>query len=99
MTEQTALVIFVGMTAFAWVAIATIVVLIGIQILRLLRETRGLISQVKSAGEAAIADVEEFRSKLKAEGSKVWSVVDFVVGMATKKLVSKRTRVKKEEEL
>lgn len=99
MTEQTALVIFVGMTAFAWVAIALVVVLIGIQIVKLLRETRELLAHVKSAGEAAIADVEELRSRLRAEGSKVWGIVDFAVRMATKKLVSKRARPKKEEEL
>lgn len=94
MSEQTLLVLLLAILTISWVSIAVVVVFIGMRVLRVLTEVEMLAARLRVAGEAAAADVAELRERLRAEGSKVRGIVDFVLGFAMRK-VSSRRRLKK----
>jgi hypothetical protein len=94
MSEQTLLVIFIGMLAVAWFAMGVVVVVLGVRLLKILEEIHVLVSRVRKTGEAAIDDVDELRDKLRAEGNKVRALFDLLVNFASKRFKTRAPRKK-----
>jgi len=94
MSEHTLLVVLVTVLAASWLVVAAVVGAIGWQVIKILQEVRTLTAHLRSVGKAAIEDVELLRARIRAEGSKLWHIVDFVVGMATRNITTPRSRKK-----
>jgi len=94
MQTTTLLTIFIGMVAVAWFLMALVVAAIGWQIYKILTEVRRGVDRMREAGEAALMDVERLRGALKAEGSRIRHLFDFVLGIAVRKVTPKRPRRK-----
>ncbi len=92
MAQETLLIVLIAILAMSWLAVAVVVVLIGLRVLRLIDELQQIAKRLRLAGEAAAADVAQLRERLKDEGAKVRGIVDYALGFFMKKLPAKRRK-------
>jgi hypothetical protein len=95
MSEQTLLVILVGMLALSWLAVAAVVTVVGLRLLRVLDELSLLAKRLRVAGDAAAADMQELRARVREEGAKLRGIVDLLLGFASRKLRVPKRRNRK----
>ncbi len=97
MAEQTILIILVAMLVASWLAVAVVIVLIGIRVAQLLEEIRHIATKLRSAGEAVASDVDQLRGRIKEEGIKVKGIADYALGFALRQLPLRRRKKIKED--
>jgi hypothetical protein len=95
MSEQTLLIILVGMLALSWLAVAVVVTFVGLRLLRVLDELSLLANRLRIAGDAAAADMQELRARVREEGTKLRGIVDLLLGFVSRTLRAPKRRSRK----
>jgi hypothetical protein len=97
MSEHTLLVILVTALSISGIVAAVVIAAIGWQILKIVQEVRFLAGMLHSTGKAALEDLDELRAQLRAEGSRIRQVADFLLGMIIRKVTPEPRRRKKQD--
>ena len=100
MSEQTLLMVFIGLVALALVAIAGAIVFVAWQLIRLIKEILSITQDVHTLGAQASSDMRAFREKVARSDWSLTSVLVFlgslVVGKFQKRRRTNSTKAEKD---
>lgn len=87
--------IFFFITSIATILIAGAVLVVLYYVIRIVRDLREIVGKLNRASHELERDFEEFRSAVKAEGTKVRTVADMALSFIIERMRAFKPRVRK----
>src|SRR5581483_622493 len=84
--------VFFFITSIAVIVLGLGMAVAMFYVVAILRDLREIVGKVRRASDHIEQDFEELRSQIKAEGARVRTIVDLVVGMVSRKMPLRRKK-------